>query len=215
MDMATDASSFHDRGYLVLHGLLPAAVVSELHSAAERYIQQRGPRLLNVTTVFGKNVDDYSSFYIPDIRSEPPLRHLFQMCDESQRLQSALSEILGKGVRFLGRNELVINHFLSWHRDMLQGDLMAYTRDLDPWLDSYQIVAVSVFLQVCTCTALSTGPHCAIHPFFGTWDILPCAMSSPPTGSLEGPTWPRRQARNARHEEQYGAPRGRTRHPPR
>jgi hypothetical protein len=145
----------------VLRDLLPSRMVGELAEAVDHYVMQRGARVTNMSKapivlpppMQSVRETTHTSWFIADPRSapdEPALRHLVASVDANARLRATLSEILGsERVRFLGRNELLVNRLLSWHRDMLDGALAAYTRHLNPWRlsDGYSILAVVLFLQ--------------------------------------------------------------------
>jgi len=147
---ANESARFREYGYMVLRGLLQPAQVAALSDALALYVERRGSRVFNLSDVFlVSETKPRCSWFIPDIRSEPgPLADLFTLVDRSPQLRGTLETLLGGGaVRFLGRNEVLINRFLPWHRDKLDGALAAYTRAMDPWRSGYPVVTVGLFLQ--------------------------------------------------------------------
>ena len=147
---ANESARFREYRYMVLRGLLQPAQVAALSDALALYVERRGSRVFNLSDVFlVSETKPRCSWFIPDIRSEPgPLADLFTLVDRSPQLRGTLETLLGGGaVRFLGRNEVLINRFLPWHRDKLDGALAAYTRAMDPWRSGYPVVTVGLFLQ--------------------------------------------------------------------
>ena len=147
---ANESARFREYGYMVLRGLLQPAQVAALSDALALYVERRGSRVFNLSDVFlVSETKPRCSWFIPDIRSEPgPLADLFTLVDRSPQLRGTLETLLGGGaVRFLGRNEVLINRFLPWHRDKFDGALAAYTRGMDPWRSGYPVVTVGLFLQ--------------------------------------------------------------------
>lgn len=141
---------FRDHGYVVLRNLLPPALVDELHLAVSHYVAQRGPRALPMSRAFALRDEGYDPVFISDVRSEPALSNAYTLAAGSPLLRATLSDVFnGRRAAFLGRNEIVVNRLLNWHRDMLDGELGAYTAGMDPWSSSssYSIVAVAIFLQ--------------------------------------------------------------------
>lgn len=148
-----NCTTFQRDGFVVLRDLLPAALVRAFAASASHYLTQRGPRVLDMRRVFPSSFWGGGT-YVGDVRTDVWLRPLFQLVHGSARLQSALAAVLGGPARFLHRNELVADRLLSWHRDRLDGELLAFTGGLDPWDDAngtasarYAIVAVGLFLQ--------------------------------------------------------------------
>ena len=147
------AAEFHVNGYTLLPNVIPAALVKELSRKTDEYIQQRGPRLRNMATLgLGSKADNTArSWILVDVQNDEELRPLFTACDREPRLRRMLSLILRRPVRFLQRNEVVVNQRLTWHRDALQGELGAYTRHLPAFSEHdrhvHPIVAVGVFLE--------------------------------------------------------------------
>jgi len=141
--LAGAAACYKKHGYTIVRGLWRRAVVADLqervHRLLDEYALDPQPRgsstgLLKVRAVFGSRFAEDAA-YIAHVREHPRLRRLFEASDASPQLQHFLQLVLRSGnIRFLQRNELLMNHRLTWHRDALQSHLRAYTNTLDPWL---------------------------------------------------------------------------------